>query len=90
MKASLKDGNGEIDLGRVDFTNPIGADLPDPFQDSYTEELLVCHDIIDLMAINGGTKVRITFDKAFLKKVLYSHIHCIRKIIQGSNGVAAN
>jgi len=77
----------KIDRAVIDFINPVGAFLPDPFFDSYNEELLLSHTIIDLMALCDGPSVNITFDIKFLKDILLSHIkHIRRKILANGNG----
>jgi len=75
-----------IDRSRIDYKNPVGSFLPDPFFDSYREETLVCHDIIDLVALCDRPSITVTFEKKFLKKLCLSHIHQIRKTISNGNG----
>ena len=60
--------------------------LPDPFLDSYKEELLTCHGMMDEMVLMDGTPyVTVLIDKAFLKRMLKSHIYSIRNIIQDNH-----
>lgn len=55
-------------------------DTQDPFLDNYAQELFACHDIIDKIKVMTDNKITITMNKEFLQKMLYSHIHAIRKL----------
>lgn len=63
----MRNGNGRLTV--------FGFHLPDPFLDSYHQETLTCHDIID--------KIHMTTEnhKGFLQKVLYSHLEHIRQLV---------
>lgn len=75
-------GTGEtLSRDKVGKRNPLGANLPDPFFDSYEEESFTCHDIIDLIALHDRNYITLTFDKAFLRKILISHIRCVVGIL---------
>lgn len=58
----------------------IGKHLPDPFFDCYEEEVLTCHDIVNLAADKRTKHITITIDRAFLKKIAWSHIHEICRL----------
>jgi len=59
---------------------PIGHHLRDPFFDSYREEILTCCDILDRVGLSTGQKITVTFDKAFLRKIVHSHFTVIRNL----------
>lgn len=62
---------------------PIGALLPDPFFDSYDEETLTCHDIVNQIAEERSPFITITINRNFLKSIVWSHIHHIGQLAQG-------
>jgi len=76
---------GEISLNktggktRLDTNHPVGENLPDSFFDSYQEEMLTCFDILNLAGLQSQTRVTITFDRKFLKKIVHSHILFIKQ-----------
>lgn len=57
---------------------PIGEIRPDPFFDSYTEERLICSDILDRIGILEINNITLTFNKQFLRKIIHSHIQFIK------------
>ena len=57
-----------------------GESVNDSFLDSYEQELVVCHAIIDKMHIIPSNHITVTFDKNFLHKILHSHISVTRRI----------
>jgi len=59
---------------------PVGANLPDPFFDSYNEEILTAYDTLNLIAEERKELITITINRAFLKKIVWSHIHEICKL----------
>ena len=59
---------------------PLGNNLPDPFIDSYVEEMYTCHDIIEMVNGVATRNVSITIDKEFLTKIVRSHIHMIKEL----------
>ena len=67
---------GEILSNKIDFNST----LPDPFFDSFREDLLTSHDILDLLALTNESFIKIKFDREFLKRILKSHIVFIRKV----------
>jgi len=79
-----------IDRSRIDFKAPVGSFLPDPFFDSFQEELLLTHSIIDLVALCETSSITVTFNTAFLNKLLHSHICQIRKLVSNGNGAKKN
>jgi hypothetical protein len=52
----------------------------DPFMDSYAQELFACHAIIDRLKILQENVASLTINKELLIRILYSHIHAIRKL----------
>ena len=52
----------------------------DPFFDNYSQEIFVCHDIIDSLRVIEDKNVTVTIEKEFLQKMLYSYIHKIRNL----------
>lgn len=68
-------------IGKITSTEPkFGESVDDSFLDSYEQELLVCHAIIDKMHIIPSDHITVTFDKNFLHKILRSHITITRRI----------
>jgi hypothetical protein len=59
---------------------PIGVNLPDPFFNSYNEEMLTCYDILNEAGMQGQAKVTVTFERAFLKRIVHSHITFIQNL----------
>lgn len=57
---------------------PVGSMLPDPFLDSYDEERMLCCDILDKVGLTKRRSVTLTFNIAFLKKLVKSHIVFIK------------
>jgi len=58
----------------------VGSNLPDPFFDSYEEETLTLYDILNLAGSQSQTQVTITFNRAFLKKLVHSHLTYIKQL----------
>lgn len=58
----------------------VGAHLPDPFLDSFYEEMLCCHAIIEYVEHLGTSSVTMEFDKDFLKKIVRHHIYFIQDL----------
>jgi len=70
-------------------TDTIGINLPDPFFDSYKEEVLVCCDIMNKIDVCPNKFISIWFDKQFLKKIVRSHILFIRDLeLKGRTPIA--
>ncbi len=63
----------------------IGNSLPDPFMDSYKQEGLACADILELMDLSENYFVSIRFNRAFLKKLVHSHLLYIREMERNLN-----
>ena len=59
---------------------PIGENLPDPFFDSFQEEALTLYDILNEAGMQSQTKVTLTFNRAFLKQIVHSHISYIKSL----------
>ena len=57
----------------------------DPFLDNYSQELFALHGMIDSLKITPDNQVTVTLDKEFFIKILYSHIHSIRRIAPHAN-----
>ena len=68
-------------LGKTQSELKMDFAMTDPFFDSYEQEVFLCHDIIDKMKVGDDNLITVTINKVFLKKVLYSHINIIRKIV---------
>jgi hypothetical protein len=66
----------------VTFSNQVGLGhhLPNPFFDSYSEEVYTCCDIINSIedASTASISITVSFDKVFLKKIVKSHIYFIQ------------
>ena len=60
--------------------SPIGCGIKEEFFDEGNEQLLLCHAILDELALHDGKSIKTIFDKEVLKKSLHSHIYHIRKI----------
>ena len=58
----------------------IGNNLPDPFLDSYREEMYTAYDIIEMVDMALTQKVNIVIDKDFLRKLAKSHINFIKEM----------
>ena len=60
--------------------NVVGANLPDSFFDSCSEERGICSDILDKIGLMGErtNNLTLTFNKHFLKKLVRSHIMVIK------------
>ena len=67
---------GMIKLTKLSFN----IVMEDPFLDSYEQEVVACHDIIDKIKILNGDAVNVTFSKVFLNKIIHSHLKYIRSI----------
>lgn len=67
---------GEIKLTKLSFN----IVMEDPFLDSYEQEVIACHDIIDKVKLLNGDAVNITFSKVFLNKIIHSHLKYVRGI----------
>lgn len=70
--------NISSDMDKKSF--PIGSHCPEEFFDGGAEQLLQCHAMLDQIALHDNQKITVIFDKAFLKKILRSHILHIRNI----------
>lgn len=58
----------------------VGEHVTDPFFDCGCDELLTAHAIIDLIGLHEPKYITVKFDKAYLKRILHSHIVYIRGI----------
>ena len=56
----------------------IGNNLPDPFFDSYHEEMCTCCDIIEMVDSSKVQMVSIVIDKDLLKNMARSRMNVIR------------
>lgn len=78
-KAGKNTGHGMIlSLNGKKHHPPAGVNLPDPFFDSFAEETLTCYDILNEAGLQGQNTVTITFERAFLKKLVRSHLDYIK------------
>lgn len=59
---------------------PIGENNPDPFFDSYREELLTARDILDSMWAIRSKSVELTFNKEFLKRMIKGYMAHIESL----------
>lgn len=79
-----------MDHGEISVTKRvrvvIGNYLKDPFFDSYEGEALALCDILESIDRADGNYVIVRFNKAFLKKIVHSHILRIREIEQAETG----
>jgi len=66
--------------GEMSLTEAIGHHLPDPFYDNYQAEAFACDAMMDKMAELEGEYIPIIIDKAFLRKMIHSHLLYIRRI----------
>ena len=79
MKDYLRKGNANWGVfSRPQQAQVFGLNLPDSFFDSYKEELLTCHDILEEAGYQSGKITTVTFDRQFLKKIIHSHIEFIK------------
>jgi len=65
-------------LHSKEHTFVFGIMYTDPFFDSVNEEIVECCDILDKIGLTDGKAITATFDKAFLRRVLHSHITKLR------------
>ena len=63
----------------------IGKNLPDPFFDSYKEEMFACHDIIEVVNNEVNENIHIVINKEFLRKLVKSHICFIKGMEKVAN-----
>ncbi len=69
-------GTGATRLTKLTFN----IVMEDPFLDSYEQEVVASHDIIDKLKLINGDSINITFSKVFLNKILHSHLKYIRSM----------
>lgn len=62
------------------FDDVAGNNLPDPFFDSYLEEMLACHDIIEVVNNELSENVNLIINKDFMRKIVKSHINFIKEM----------
>lgn len=77
-KAEKSTGAGAMSLSR-EHTFVFGIMHTDPFFDNKQEEIFECCDILDKIGITDGKQITATFDKAFLRRMIHSHITKLRE-----------
>lgn len=64
----------------INMRHPMGSGNYEEFFDSGHDQLLTCHAMLDQIALHDKSYIKLVIDKVFLKKILNSHIHFVRKI----------
>lgn len=66
-------------LSNKEHTFIFGIMYTDPFFDNKQEEIIECCDILDKIGMLDGKAINATFDKAFLRRMIHSHITKLRE-----------
>lgn len=66
-------------LHKKEHTFVFGIMYTDPFFDNKQEEIIECCDILDKIGMLDGKAISATFDKAFLRRMIHSHITKLRE-----------
>jgi hypothetical protein len=70
---------GAMSLSR-EHTFVFGITYTDGFLDNNQQEILECCDILDKIGMLDGKQLTATFDKAFLRRMIHSHIVKLREM----------
>jgi hypothetical protein len=70
--------NTDAGMTRLTEIRVDSAVSDDPFLDSYSQQMFVCHAIIDRVKMSSTKSVIVIIDRKFLETIIHSHLNHIR------------